>query len=392
VRAALAAVAFREGKLEPAVRNALKDKYAVRRAAAAEAICQPAGTKHLAEVKELLADKEPMVKVRVALALAAALENDSIPVLIEQLGDLPLEQGGHAEEFLRNLAGETAPEVVLEDSAKARADCRDAWRKWYKEKGSAIKLARSTGPRALGYTLLVNMDPNTGMGSVLELDRGNQKRWEIANLNYPMGVQVLPGNRVLIAEHNSNLVSERDFKGNILWQKNFNNSQPFSCQRLTNGNTFIATRNQLVEVDRTGKEIVTYNRPAFDIMAGHRFKNGHMAFVTFQGQYVRLDATGKELKSAQISQQQWYGAGIDFLPNDHVLYPLYNSNEVVEYDGDGKVVWKASVQWPTSAARLPNGNTLVASQQTQKVVEINRAGKVVSEYKGPYHPMRASRR
>src|SRR5262249_46372556 len=83
VRMALMAVAFRDGKLEPAVLNGLKDKYAVRRAAAAEAICQPGGAKYYAEVKELLHDQEPMVKVRAALALAAAREKDSIPVLID---------------------------------------------------------------------------------------------------------------------------------------------------------------------------------------------------------------------------------------------------------------------------------------------------------------------
>jgi hypothetical protein len=145
-------------------------------------------------------------------------------------------------------------------------------------------------------------------------------------------------------------------------------------------------------VDRSGKEVFTYKRPISDIMVAHRFKNGHMAFVTTPGQYVRVDAAGKEIKSTRISQQQWFPTCSDFLPNDHVLQPAFNSNEVIEYDGDGKVVWKASVQSPTSALRLPNGNTLVASQQSQKVVEINRAGKVVSEYKGPYHPIRALHR
>jgi len=31
--------------------------------------------------------------------------------------------------------------------------------------------------------------------------------------------------------------------------------------------------------------------------------------------------------------------------------------------------------------RLPNGNTLVASANTQKIVELNRAGRVVWEHK-----------
>jgi Tfp pilus assembly protein FimT len=93
-----------------------------------------------------------------------------------------------------------------------------------------------------------------------------------------------------------------------------------------------------------------------------------------------------------VANLQWYGCGIDILPNDHVLYPQFGSNKVTEYDADGKVVWEATVQQPTSAMRLPSGNTLVASQQLQKVVEINRAGRVVAEIKESYHPMRALRR
>jgi hypothetical protein len=42
--------------------------------------------------------------------------------------------------------------------------------------------------------------------------------------------------------------------------------------------------------------------------------------------------------------------------------------------------------------RLPNGNTLVASQQSQTVTEINKAGKKVKEFKGTYFPIRAVRR
>src|SRR5262249_17023147 len=71
VGAGLAAVACRQGKVDGAVVQALKGRYAVRRAAAAEALCQPAGAAHWGAVKELLRDAEPLVRVRAALALAA---------------------------------------------------------------------------------------------------------------------------------------------------------------------------------------------------------------------------------------------------------------------------------------------------------------------------------
>src|SRR5262249_26260065 len=143
---ALKAIAFRSGKLEPVVLNALKDDSPVRRAAAAEAICQPPGAKHLSEVKELLGDKDRMVKVRVALALATAGDIEAVPVLINQVGEEPYELGSRGEEFLRTLAGEDSPEFALEDSATSRSKSCDAWQKWYKEKGSALNLAKSKQP------------------------------------------------------------------------------------------------------------------------------------------------------------------------------------------------------------------------------------------------------
>jgi hypothetical protein len=51
------------------------------------------------------------------------------------------------------------------------------------------------------------------------------------------------------------------------------------------------------------------------------------------------------------------------------------------------------VQQPVSAVRLPNGNTLVASQTwPPKVFELDRAGKTVWEHQPANRPTRAKRR
>src|SRR5262245_53237761 len=60
VQGALNAVAYPDGKPEPALVEALADKLPLRRAAAAEALAQPAaGRKEVAEVRKLLKDPEP---------------------------------------------------------------------------------------------------------------------------------------------------------------------------------------------------------------------------------------------------------------------------------------------------------------------------------------------
>jgi hypothetical protein len=87
-------------------------------------------------------------------------------------------------------------------------------------------------------------------------------------------------------------------------------------------------------------------------------------------------------------------ASIEALPGGRVLVPQPNMSKVMEYDGDGKVIWEAAVQYPFSAQRLPNGNTLVGSPNSGKVVELNRGGRVVWENKttGTDRPYRVRRR
>jgi hypothetical protein len=226
----------------------------------------------------------------------------------------------------------------------------------------------------LGYTLLIATD----FSRIVEVGLDGKARWQLDNLQYPRDAQVLNGDRILVAEQNIQRVSEWTLKREVVWQKQVN-GPPVNCQRLPNGNTFIAMSNGLLEVDRTGKEVFTYNRPNYDIMSAHRSTDGQMVFVTQAGVIVRLDAAGKELKNWSIGgQAPW---SVELLPGGRILVPHPGHNRVVEYDPEGKIVWEIAVQNPFSAVRLPNGNTLVSSYNQMKVVEVNRSGRVVWEHK-----------
>jgi hypothetical protein len=245
----------------------------------------------------------------------------------------------------------------------------------------------------LGYTVIIEQwNRGRGQGRVVEVDAKGKVRWQIENLAAPIDAQVSAnGTRVVIAELNAQRIAERDLKGNILWQQAM--QQPLGSQRLPSGNTLLIGRNILMEVDREGKQVGTaINRPATDIVAAQKFRNGQFAVMTASGQLIRMDATGKELKTGRVVQLPYYNGGVTILPNDHVVIPLYNQHKVVESDSQGKIVWEAPVQLPNAAFRLPNGNTLVSSVQNARVVEINRAGKVVWEYKDNTYPIRAIRR
>lgn len=210
------------------------------------------------------------------------------------------------------------------------------------------------GPRLLGYTLLVGGQS----GQVMEIDRQGKQRWSIGNLVFPADAYVLSENRLLVAECNGNRVTERDFKGNILWQKNING--PVNAQRLPNGNTFIATAgNELLEVDRSGKTTwsMVYTP---GLMAGYKCRDGTMVCITDAGQCVRLSAEGKELKSFPGTHgQPGCTSGID-VANGRILIAQAQRGLAVEMDGDGKVLWQASAQaslpppvCPTAIRSLP---------------------------------------
>jgi hypothetical protein len=333
------------------------------------------------------------VKARVALALAGAKDKEAIASLIGMLDELPAELAVEAEDFLQQLAGDAAPKAAGED-AEARRKHKEAWAAWWKTNSEKIDLAHHGEPthRLLGYTLMIEAWNRFGQGGrVMEVDASGKKRWEIGNLMFPTDASVIGNDRVLIAEYNTSQVTERDFKGKILWTKQI--QWPTNAQRLSNGHTFITTQQQIVEVDRTGKEVWTWHPPGGNGISGaHRFRNGQIAVLDQAGVYSRLDSKGKVLKTVQVGMMHGMGAGADFLPNDHVLMPLINENKVAEYNAAGKIVWEASITQPCSAFRLPNGNVLVSQQNSQRVVELNRAGKQVWEYKDNFMPHYARRR
>src|SRR5215471_3477478 len=131
VKAALASLATRDGKADPALVKALDDKSSLTRAIAAEALSQP-GDDPLPEVRKLLKDPRPTVRLRVALALAEFKDGEAINNLISLIKELPVVQGKQAEEYLVTLAGDAAPKSPLTDDA-SRAKAHDAWVTWWKQ-------------------------------------------------------------------------------------------------------------------------------------------------------------------------------------------------------------------------------------------------------------------
>jgi outer membrane protein assembly factor BamB len=237
----------------------------------------------------------------------------------------------------------------------------------------------------------VQTDLQTLGGQVLEVGADGRPLWGIDGLHEPIAAQVLPGDRVLIAEYAGKRVSERSFRGKTLWEKELPGN-PVAAQRLSNGNTFVACRNRLLEIDRDGKEVADDRRPVRDVLTARKHRDGSVVLITHDGYCRRLDATGKEVSRFPVPGPHVMGLGIDLLPNRRVIVPRFEQDRVTEFDAAGNVLWEAAVPAPTSAARLPNGHTLVASTTTRLVVELDRQGRVAWQHQAEQALVQAARR
>ncbi|HEY7158152.1 MAG TPA: HEAT repeat domain-containing protein [Gemmataceae bacterium] len=401
-------LAFLPGPYEDTVTEAIQDTLAViarlngsasifaaslaspasaRRAAAAVALCRLDSSVHWPAVRKLLHDREANVRVRVAEELATAGDKEAVPVLIELLAQLPAEQAGPIEELLYRLAGASSPQVPLGSEPDAQRKRGDAWRDWWRNNGASVEMTvLKDRERPLGYTLLVLLNDNR----VIEWDRDGKPRWQIGGLASPLDAEVLPGGRVLIAEHDSKRVTERNSKGEVLWEEKLD-QPPIHAQRLPGGATFIATRQQLLEVDRSGKrEVIRYRSNGNAIITACRLRDGRIGCIE-NGSYFELDAGGKERKRFAVGPGVFTTNSLTPLVNGNLLVASYGGGTVQEYDRSGKIVWRIQMGRPLCALRLPNGNTLVSSQD-MVLVEYDRSGKEVSRRAAPGHPCQIRRR
>jgi hypothetical protein len=392
----LTALAVRDGKSDDAIVAAVNDKLPVKRAAAGVALCRAAAKSELSSVRKLLQDPEATVRLRVGLALAAAGEKQSLPVLIDLLTALPSQDTIAVEDLLYNVAGDKAPAGDYSGNASSRQRYRDDWKKWWEAEGGKLDLAKlEEASKPLGYTLVLLLDH----GKAMELDADKKPRWTVEGLEFPLDVQVLPDDKLLSAEHSGNRVTERDVKtGKVVWE--YKITHPLAAQRLPNGNTFIASQQGALEVTRAGKTVWEYTPANGEtIMKAQKLRNGEVAMVMQLGgtRFVQLNRDGRTERRTFPVNLYTSGGRIDVLPNGNVILPENANNRLVEIEpvgaNNGRVVWEIAFDQPVAATRLANGHTIITSMNpTRGAVEIDRSGKEVWTYKTDTRVTRALRR
>jgi HEAT repeat protein len=376
----LAATAVRDDDSDPRLLRALTAASPIQRGIAGAAFCRGRDRRHLSAVRRLLRDPDMYVRRRVALALVEMRENAAVPVLIKLLEELPLADAEQVETLLLQIAGEAAPLVNMDES---RRKYRDAWAEWWQSRGEAIDLAKiELAPHWRGYSLAILMSGVRGRGvrtgTILEVDGQGRTRWQMQGLFTPVDAQVINEKRVLVTEYSPGQVTERNLTGDVVRRIPVSD-MPLEARRLPNGNTFITTRNQVVELDRNDKEVWSSSGAiAGMIVAACRFRGGEVGICHRTGDFVRVDRKGQVLASFRAGRLfRPFGTHIQALPNGNVLVPLFYDNKVVEFDPKGREVWSVQFARPTSAQRLPNGRTLVAGFGSNSIVELDRSGREV---------------
>lgn len=381
VLTALNVLSVRSSQLDPALAQAAADPLPARRGAAAYVLGHVGTRENLPALHRLLDDPAPQVRLRAAQGLLAAREKAAVPKLIALLNDLPANSLWRVEELLHRLAGDAAPpESLAVNTGAARQKAMQAWQKWWQSAEAKTDLGRLGEVGSyLGLVTVCEYDSPFGQpgGRVWEASRESKPRWSVTGVLGAMDAHTLPNGRVLIAENSANRVTERDLRGNVKWEHRVPGN-PITCQRLPNGNTFIAMYNMVLEVTPDHKEVYRHAPgPQFYIFGAHKARNGHIVAITAQGMVIEMEAkTGKQVRTLNLGANgNW--CGIEMLPNGNYLVATLNNSQIRELTpGDGKTIWQATYNGAFRATRLPNGNTLVASMTTRKVAELDRAGAV----------------
>ena len=190
------------------------------------------------------------------------------------------------------------------------------------------------------------------------------------------------------------------------------NKELGTVNRLPNGNTLVVERGglpRLLEIDKDGK--IKVNLPLIpetkndhmQTRMARKLPNGNyivphlLAFKVKEyspdGTVVREIKTDLEELGGRESRN-WPFTAI-LLPTKNLLVNLTNGNKTVEFNPEGKVVWRCDnsnvdgfFRDPCGGQRLSNGNTIICSygqrdSKKAKIFEITQNKKIVWEYIDP---------
>jgi HEAT repeat protein len=183
----------------------LGDSVPARRALAVCIIGRRGNDQQREAARKLLADTDPLVRLRAAQALLGANDKSGVPTLIALTETGPIYIAWQAEELLHYAAGFDSPaELVAAGDERTRKACRAAWDSWWRETGARVDLARMRRePRRPGLFLGAAggpADPKQVEGHVYLFGCDGTVRWFLPAMSNPREAHFLADERVLVCE------------------------------------------------------------------------------------------------------------------------------------------------------------------------------------------------
>ena len=219
---------------------------------------------------------------------------------------------------------------------------------------------------------------------------------------------VLPNGNILFSANNVAKEMTRDMK--VVWRYALAkpNKELGTAWRLANGNTLVVERGpkpRLLEITKDGKVAVEVPlKPETD--NGHmqtrmarKLANGNYLvphLLAFKVKEYRPDGTVVDEIKTDLAElggraaENWPFTAIR-LANGNTVVNLTHGNKTVEFDAKGKVIWRVDNSHvngrfadPCGGQRLPNGNTLITESDYGRALEVTPGGETVWEFYSPF--------
>lgn len=252
-------------------------------------------------------------------------------------------------------------------------------------------------------------------GKLVIRDAAGRVEWEVDNAYAVHDLSLLPGGNILF-QSGPATVTEITPEKKVVWTYTSKPRAPYdgpveihAVQRLDDGLTLIAEtgNKRLIEVDRDGRIVhevpLTIDHPHShrDTRLARKLPNGHY-LVCHEGDGVvrEYDATGRVVWSYKLDlagrprTPGHDGHGTEVFgalrkPDGNTIIACGNGNRVIEVSPEGKIVWSIEhdelpgirLFWVTTPMLLPNGNLVFgnchAGPENPQLIEVTRDKKVV---------------
>ena len=253
---------------------------------------------------------------------------------------------------------------------------------------------KQTGPKELSLGKAFAC-ADYGGNKVCFVDGEGKITWQYP-AQRPQDVWVLPNGNLLFSHLKGATEVTRDKE--VVWSyETAKENEVHACQPLPGGLVMVAESGpmQLVEVDREGKVVKTVKlktdqkRTHHQMRCARKTANGNYLVGQYGDGVLREYGPAGEIVR-EIPQKMAF-SGIR-LPDGNTLMATGDCHKLVEMDADGAVVWEVGendlpgnpLRFVAGLQRLPNGNTLICNwgghghvgEQSQ-IVEITRDKEVV---------------